>query len=190
MGFKKLFTFIFTLLLTLNFCLAQTDAAIDKAAEKTAKKTAKADYKANKIEQSKKEKAAKKEKTVEKKTVEKPAKTTTKSEESTAESSGGGSAIFDKLSISASAGMNHYYGDIADYNYFPKTDQFGTQVAGGFKFSIARDIKWGLGVQLNYQKGDLKGTRKTGKNSSVVSFENHFSDVSLQARYLLSDLLF
>ncbi len=98
--------------------------------------------------------------------------------------------VFDGASISLSAGMNVYFGDIAAYKVFPRPSQFGEQITGAFKASIARDIKWGLGAQLNYQAGSLAGTRKTGKNSSTLSFRNKFFDVSFQVRYLLNDALF
>jgi len=99
-------------------------------------------------------------------------------------------SVFDGASISVSAGMNVYFGDIAAYKVFPRPSQFGEQITGAFKASIARDIKWGLGAQLNYQTGSLTGTRKTGKNSSTLSFRNKFFDVSFQVRYLLNDALF
>lgn len=98
--------------------------------------------------------------------------------------------VFDGASISVSAGMNVYYGDIAAYHLFPKPSQFGDHMSPGFKFSIAREIKWGFSGQLSYQRGRLKGTRKTGKHSSEVTFRNNFSDVSLQVRYPISDALF
>lgn len=118
------------------------------------------------------------------------------SEESSEESSSGGGedknlgAVFNGASISVSVGMNTYFGDLAEYSVFPRPKQFGDYVTGAFKASIARDIKWGLGAQFNYQVGSLKGTRKTGKNSATVSFENNFFDLSFQMRYLLNDALF
>jgi len=98
--------------------------------------------------------------------------------------------VFDGFSVSASAGINVYFGDLADYRIFPKFGDIGKYTASAFKFSIARDIKWGLGAKLNYQSGKLEGTRKTGKNSTTKSFENSFFDLSIQPRYLISDILF
>lgn len=97
--------------------------------------------------------------------------------------------VFDGASISLSVGMNVYYGDIAAYHLFPRPSQFGDHITPGFKFSIAREIKWGLSGQLSYQRGSLKGTRKTGKNSSEVTFRNNFYDLSFQVRYPISDAL-
>jgi len=109
-------------------------------------------------------------------------------------SSDGGSknlgAVFNGASISASAGMNVYFGDLAAYNLFPRPKQFREHVTAAFKASIARDIKWGLGAQFNYQVGSLIGTRKTGRFSTTVSFENDFYDLSFQINYLLNDALF
>ncbi|MGE3653149.1 MAG: hypothetical protein AB7G22_03440 [Flavobacteriales bacterium] len=113
---------------------------------------------------------------------------------SSEESSGGGDKnfgpVFDGLSIHLSAGANVYFGDIANYKLFPNISQFRQHVTGGFKFAVAREIKWGLGAQVNYQRGSLIGTRKTGKYSSTVTFETRFYDISLQLRYPLSDALF
>ncbi len=98
--------------------------------------------------------------------------------------------VFDGAFISLSAGMNIYFGDIAAYNLFPRPSQFNEHITSGFKATIGREIKWGLGAQLNYQKGSLIGTRKTGKNSSLISFRNSFYDISLQINYRLNDVLF
>lgn len=98
--------------------------------------------------------------------------------------------IFDGASVSFSLGTNNYFGDIADYSIFPRPNQMKESFTPGFKLSIAREIKWGLGAELNYQKGSLIGTRKTGKNSSIKSFENNFYNISLQVNYDLGSILF
>lgn len=98
--------------------------------------------------------------------------------------------VFDGAYISLSAGMNVYFGDIAAYNLFPRPSQFNEHITSGFKATIGREIKWGLGAQFNYQRGSLIGTRKTGKNSSLISFRNSFYDISLQVNYRLNDVLF
>lgn len=172
MNFKKFFILIFVLSLGYTFSFAQ------------------------KKDSSPKVKKEKKEKTPKEKKVKEPKekKTKTPKESSSNGSEEGGDKnfgpVFDGASVSVSAGMNVYFGDIAAYNLFPRPSQFSEHITSAFKFSIARDIKWGLGGKLNYQRGSLIGTRQTGKNSSVKSFENHFYDISLQARYLLNDALF
>ena len=98
--------------------------------------------------------------------------------------------VFDGASVSVSAGINTYFGDLADYKIFPQFKDIGKYTTSAFKLSVARDIKWGLGAKLNYQSGKLEGTRKTGKNSTTKSFENSFFDLSIQPRYLISDILF
>ena len=98
--------------------------------------------------------------------------------------------VFDGAYINLSAGMNVYFGDIAAYNLFPRFSQFDEHITSAFKFSLGREIKWGFGAQLNYQRGSLIGTRKTGKNSSLISFRNSFYDISLQVNYNLNDALF
>lgn len=92
--------------------------------------------------------------------------------------------------VSVSGGMNYYFGDIAPYQVLPRTSQFNEQVRSAFKVSLGKNIKWGLGAQVSFQKGSLIGTRRTGKNSSRVSFENQFYDISLEISYLLNNALF
>lgn len=152
-------------------------------------KSSKKDKKPKKVKKSKKDKKVKKDKKSKKETKPKKEKTTSNeaSDEGTEKNFG---PIFDGASISVSAGINTYFGDLADYNIFPRFSQFGDHTSSAFKFSIARDIKWGLGAKFNYQSGKLQGTRQTGGNSTKLSFENSFFDISLQPRYLISDILF
>ncbi|OFY95584.1 MAG: hypothetical protein A3K10_11905 [Bacteroidetes bacterium RIFCSPLOWO2_12_FULL_31_6] len=127
-----------------------------------------------------------------------PPNTATKAEETTPAIGDGNSdegnknfgPVFDGAYVSLSVGMNVYFGDIAAYKLFPRPSQFGDHITGAFKFTVGREIKWGLGAQFNYQRGSLIGTRKTGKNSSTVSFQNKFYDMSLQVNYRLNDVLF
>lgn len=98
--------------------------------------------------------------------------------------------VFDGASVTLSAGINVYFGDIAAYKLFPRPNQFNEHITAGFKATIAREIKWGLGAQINYQRGSLIGTRQPGKQSSFVSFENQFFDLSFQVRYFLNKALF
>ena len=98
--------------------------------------------------------------------------------------------VFDGAFVSLSVGMNVYFGDLAAYKLFPRPRQFGDHITGAFKFTVGREIKWGLGAQFNYQRGSLIGTRKTGKNSSTYTFQNKFYDMSLQVNYRLNDVLF
>ncbi len=145
--------------------------------------------KSNKSSKVKKEKKTKEKKAPKQKKQkkEKPPKEQQAKEEGVDKNFG---PIFDGVSISASAGINIYFGDLADYNMFPKINEIGKYSTSAFKFSIARDIKWGLGAKLNYQSGKLEGTRQPGKQSSTISFENSFYDISLQPQLLISDVLF
>ena len=119
-------------------------------------------------------------------------KTTSTEDEDASESDGDKSlgVVFDGASITLSAGMNVYFGDIAAYKLFPRPSQFNEHITAGFKATIAREIKWGLGAQINYQRGSLIGIRQPGKQSSFVSFENQFFDLSFQVRYFLNKVLF
>jgi hypothetical protein len=183
MGFLKHFIFSLLLIFSVSVLYAQEDINKDKNSSESTTK----EKKEKKVNKEKKEKV-KKEKKEPKPKKEKAEKTSSNEEGGDEDKNFG--PVFDGASISFSAGMNVYFGDIAAYNLFPRPSQFGDHITGAMKFSIARDIKWGLGGKLNYQRGSLEGTRKTGKNSSVKSFRNRFYDVSLQVRYLLSNALF
>ena len=98
--------------------------------------------------------------------------------------------VFDGAYVSLSGGVNVYFGDIAAYQLFPNISQFNNHLTTGFKATLGREIKWGLGAQFNYQSGSLIGTRQTGKYSSTVSFKNKFFDISLQINYRLNDIFF
>ena len=172
MNFKKFFILVFVLSLGCSYSFAQKkDSSAKAKKEKKAKEPKEKKVKAPK---------EKKEKT--------PKTSSSNSGEEGGDKNFG--PVFDGASVSVSTGVNVYYGDIAAYNLFPRPRQFKDHMTSAFKFSLAREIKWGLGARLSYQKGSLIGTRKTGKHSSLVTFENHFNDISLQARYFLNDALF
>lgn len=173
MNYKSFLTSFFTLLVCVDISFAQTDGVdIDNASTTTPSST---------------------EKTTTPSLVESKQKKQDEPEKSASNNDGGDKnlgPVFNGASVHVSAGANIYFGDIAAYKLFPNISQFRQHVTGGVKFSVARDIKWGLGAQLNYQRGSLIGTRKTGKNSSTVTFEARFYDISMQIRYPLSDALF
>jgi len=98
--------------------------------------------------------------------------------------------VFDGATVSIAGGFNYYYGDLANYNLIPRASQMKQHLRTAFRFSIAREIIFGIGGQLNFQKGTLIGSRQTGKYSDSTTFENHFSDFSFQATYLLNNVLF
>lgn len=175
MKIKSLFTFsvIFSLLLCAGNSFAQEVDAFDSVAALTTKGVV-----------------------IEENLPSTPPSAATKEEETTAsdgnsdEGSKNFGPVFDGAFVSLSAGMNVYFGDIAAYKLFPRPSQFGDHITGAFKATIGRAIKWGLGAQFNYQRGSLIGTRKTGKYSSIVTFQNKFYDISLQINYNLNDALF
>lgn len=184
MKLKKLLIAILLLIFCANVSYAQK-----KGKEKKEKSSIAKEDKKRAADLAKKEKKEKADLAKENKQAAKESK-----KEAASESEEGGNKnfgpVFDGAYISMSAGMNTYFGDIAAYNLFPRPSQFGDHVTSAFKFTLGREIKWGLGAQLNYQKGSLIGTRKTGKQSSTISFRNKFHDLSLQVNYRLNDVLF
>jgi hypothetical protein len=179
----------FSTLLLIIFCLGFNQITFGQADKpsKGKKKEKKEKVKKEKTPKVKKEKPPKVKK-------EKPPKVKKEKTSSSSESSGeGGNKNFgpalDGAFISLSAGTNMYFGDLAAYNLFPRPSQFSDHLTSAFKATMGRDIKWGLGAQLNYQTGSLIGTRKTGKHSSTYSFNNKFYDISLQLNYNLNDVI-
>jgi hypothetical protein len=193
--FKYIVIFILILTTSINSSYAQDSNTTNKSSKKVKEKKPKKEKKEKKPKKEKKEKKPKKEKKEKKPKKVKEEKQAKEKKASETDSSSEGEdknfgPVFNGASISASAGVNIYFGDIADYNLFPKLSEFGEKSNSAFKFSIARDIKWGLGAKFNYQSGKLQGTRQTGRNSTKLSFENSFFAISLQPQYLISDILF
>jgi hypothetical protein len=173
----------FSTLILIIFCLGFYQISFGQTDTSSKKKEKKEKVKKEKVKKEKTPKV-KKEKPPKVKKEKTPSSST-----STEDGNKNFGPIFDGAFISISAGMNTYFGDIADYNLFPKFSQFGDHVTSGFKATLGREIKYGIGAQLNYQRGRLIGTRKTGKHSSTVSFRNKFYDISLQLSYSLNDVL-
>lgn len=97
--------------------------------------------------------------------------------------------FFDGFAFSGSFGLSLYYGDLANYDVFPKTRYFSDYFRSGWRLNVMRDIKWGLGAQLTLDKGTLEGGRQPGLNSRHVSFRSQYHGVSLSAQYDLDRLL-
>ncbi|GAB4256173.1 MAG: hypothetical protein Kow0079_13250 [Vicingaceae bacterium] len=108
-------------------------------------------------------------------------------EEETASNEEGGNEnlgpVFDGMYIFASGGWSVYYGDLAEYHFFPYLNEFGQKSDGAYRLGFGRDIIYGIGAEFYFQKGTLSGSRKPGKNSTWVSFENKFYDMAISAKY-------
>lgn len=99
-------------------------------------------------------------------------------------------AFFNGLSVGASAGVGHFHGDLADYDIFAPFDDFDTYYKFGWRVYAAREIKWGLGAKLQFEKGSLAGGRLPGKQSLPVDFETQYSTLSAVATFDVFNTLF
>ena len=105
------------------------------------------------------------------------------------DSTGGNIAFFNGFSIGASAGVGLFHGSLADYNIFAPLDDFSTYYKFAWRIHVAREIKWGLGAKLQFEKGTLGGGRLPGKQSIPVDFESKYNTLSLVASYNVLELL-
>ena len=99
-------------------------------------------------------------------------------------------AFFNGFGVGASFGLSLYYGDLAKYDVFPKTRDFDEYFRSGWRVYAVRDIKWGLGARLQFQKGTLMGGRKIGEQSPHTSMRNRYHGIDLSVNYSLDRLLF
>ena len=97
--------------------------------------------------------------------------------------------FFDGFGIGGSFGLSLYYGDLADYDVFPRPREFGDFWRSGWRLYAMRDIKWGLGAKITLDKGTLEGGRRPGLQSRHVSFRSMYHGVTLSANYDLTRLL-
>ncbi len=98
-------------------------------------------------------------------------------------------AFFNGFSVGASAGVGLFHGSLADYDIFAPMDDFDKYYRFAWRVNVEREIKWGLGAKLQFEKGKLSGGRLPGKQSLPVDFEAHYNTVGLVATYNILDLL-
>ena len=93
------------------------------------------------------------------------------------------------LSIGGGYGLSLIYGDLANYDVFPKVDYFDTYFNYGYRLYAQRHIKWGWGVKLQFDKGNLQGKRQPGKYSAVSRFKSTYIAGSIAANYDVLNLI-
>lgn len=98
-------------------------------------------------------------------------------------------AFFNGFSAGASAGVGLFHGSLADYDIFAPMDDFGKYYKFAWRVNIEREIKWGLGAKLQFEKGKLGGGRLPGKQSLPVDFESTYNTVGLVLTYDILDAL-
>lgn len=94
-------------------------------------------------------------------------------------SSAGGGKFFDGFSVGASAGVGLFHGSLADYDMFAPFEDFNTYYKFAWRAYAQRDIKWGLGIKLQFEKGQLGGGRLPGLQSLPVTFESKYNTLGL-----------
>lgn len=96
--------------------------------------------------------------------------------------------FFNGFGFGGSFGLSLYYGDLADYDVFPKPREFNDFFRSGWRLYVMRDIKWGLGAKLTLDKGTLEGGRQPGIHSRHVSFRSMYHGLTVSANYDLTRL--
>jgi len=97
--------------------------------------------------------------------------------------------IFDGFSVGASAGVGLFHGSLADYDIFAPMGDFDKYYKFAWRINIEREIKWGLGAKLQFEKGKLAGGRLPGKQSLPVDFESTYNTIGLLVTYDILDAL-
>jgi len=112
------------------------------------------------------------------------------SEASTSQSAFKLPGAFDGMAIGVSGGYSIFQGDIASYERFPKPGDMSESVEFGWALSLYREIKYGLGAELQFHKGKLKGERgQLLDDNAHYIFDAEYYDVSLGLNYDLIQLL-
>ncbi len=98
--------------------------------------------------------------------------------------------IFNDFSIGGMGGMSVFHGDLANYYFFPRKDDWASSIRFGYKAYMEKDIIAGAGARLMFSKGKIAGGAQKGAQSHHMNFKGEYWDVSIQAKYRLSDLIF
>ena len=98
-------------------------------------------------------------------------------------------SFFNGFSAGASAGVGLFHGSLADYDIFAPMNDFSKYYKFAWRVNVEREIKWGLGAKLQFEKGKLGGGRLPGKQSLPVDFESTYNTVGLVLTYDLLNAL-
>ncbi|HKL03948.1 MAG TPA: hypothetical protein VJ911_09740, partial [Cryomorphaceae bacterium] len=82
--------------------------------------------------------------------------------------------FFNGFSVGVSGGLGLFHGSLADYDMLAPLDEFDTYYNFAWRVYAAREIKWGLGAKLQFEKGQLSGGRLPGKESLPIDFETKY----------------
>ncbi|MCA1762306.1 MAG: hypothetical protein ABR574_04845 [Cryomorphaceae bacterium] len=98
--------------------------------------------------------------------------------------------FFNGFSMGVSGGLGLFHGSLADYDMFAPLDDFDSYYNFAWRVYAAREIKWGLGAKLQFEKGELSGGRLPGKESLPVDFETKYNTLSGLVTFDLFNALF
>jgi len=98
--------------------------------------------------------------------------------------------VFNNFSLGGAIGPSWFMGDLADHKVFPKPADWGTTLGYNWSLFVRKEFKYGIGVKLQYDKGDLQGGRVIGDASPRVNFETDYQAIHLQLSYNLLDAVF
>ncbi len=98
--------------------------------------------------------------------------------------------FFDNFSVGGYGGISLFHGDLTHYYVFPKKEDRSRAIRYGYKIFAEKDIWQGMGARIMFSKGRLGGGAQKGMQSHFMNFRADYFDVTLQAKFRLSDFLF
>ena len=98
--------------------------------------------------------------------------------------------FFDNFSLGGYGGISLFHGDLTHYYVFPKKEDRRNATRYGYKIFAEKDIWNGMGARIMFSKGRLGGGAQKGAQSHFMNFRADYFDVTLQAKFRLSDFLF
>lgn len=98
--------------------------------------------------------------------------------------------FFNGFSMGLSGGVGLFHGSLADYDMLAPVGEFDKYYNFAWRVYAAREIKWGLGAKLQFEKGELSGGRLIGKESLPIDFESKYNTISGLITFDLFNALF
>ncbi len=95
------------------------------------------------------------------------------------------------VEIKATVGGLWFYGDISSHYFFPRINDFGTSLRGGFDLGIKKAITKRFSGEISFQKGslsDVKNISSTGLKE--IHFLNNYYTIKATINYDVTKLIF
>lgn len=98
--------------------------------------------------------------------------------------------LFNGVSVGGAVGPSWFMGDLADYKAVPAPNDWNETLGFNWSLYLRKEFKYGLGVKLQYDKGNLQGGRVIGDASPHLDFETDYQAFHLQFSYNLFNPIF